>query len=571
MVESLKRVDGLRGGLKDVDEPLVRADLEVLARVLVLERAADHAVAVLLGRQRNGTGYRSAGALRGLHDLAGRLLDGRVVIGLEPNPDLVLSESCHNACCLWTCRGRACDAEARPLNPAGLGRLLDDFGHHPGADGAAALANGEAQALVHGDRLDQLDVHLHVVARHDHLRALGQVGDAGHVSRAEVELRAVAVEERRVAAALLLLQAVDLRLELGVRGDRPRLAEHLAALDVLALDAAEQAADVVAGLALIEDLAEHLDAGDDRAVGLRLDADDLDGVAGVDDALLDAAGGDGAAAGDREDVLDRHQERLVEVALRLRDVVVELLGELDDLALVLLVALERLERRAGDERDVVAREVVLGEEVADLHLDELEQLLVVDHVGLVEEHDDVRHADLAGEQDVLTSLRHGAVGRGDHEDRAVHLGGARDHVLHVVRVARAVDVGVVAVVGLVLDVRRRDRDAARLLLRRVVDLLEGAGLTAVLLGEHLGDRSGQRRLAVVDVTDGPDIDMRLVPLELLLRHFCKSSLSLAGNLVVRRTRADYRVHAGTGSPVRASTTFSAMFGGTSSYLSNCIV
>jgi len=37
-------------------------------------------------------------------------------------------------------------------------------------------------------------------------------------------------------------------------------------------------------------------------------------------------------------------------------------------------------------------------------------------------------------------------------------------------VAGAVDVGVVAVLGLVLDVRGRDRDAARLLFRRLVDL-----------------------------------------------------------------------------------------------------
>jgi hypothetical protein len=47
-----------------------------------------------------------------------------------------------------------------------------------------------------------------------------------------------------------------------------------------------------------------------------------------------------------------------------------------------------------------------------------------------------RHADLAGEQDVLAGLRHRAVGRRDHEDRAVHLRRARDHVLHVVGVAR---------------------------------------------------------------------------------------------------------------------------------------
>jgi hypothetical protein len=38
-------------------------------------------------------------------------------------------------------------------------------------------------------------------------------------------------------------------------------------------------------------------------------------------------------------------------------------------------------------------------------------------------------------------------------------------------VARAVDVRVVTVRRLVLDVRRRDRDAARLLFRRLVDLV----------------------------------------------------------------------------------------------------
>jgi hypothetical protein len=86
------------------------------------------------------------------------------------------------------------------------------------------------------------------------------------------------------------------------------------------------------------------------------------------------------------------------------------------------------------DRDVVARELVAREQLADLHLDELEQLGVVDHVGLVQEDDDVRHLDLAGEQDVLARLRHRAVGGRDHQDRAVHLGGARDHVLDVVGV-----------------------------------------------------------------------------------------------------------------------------------------
>src|SRR3712207_4869399 len=40
----------------------------------------------------------------------------------------------------------------------------------------------------------------------------------------------------------------------------------------------------------------------------------------------------------------------------------------------------------------------------------------------------------------------------------------------------------------------------------------------IFVVQHLGDRRGQRRLAVVDVTDGADVDVRLSPLELRLRH-----------------------------------------------------
>src|SRR4051812_22359406 len=140
--------------------------------------------------------------------------------------------------------------------------LLDDLGDDSRADGAATLADGEPQALVHGDRLNQLDRHLDVVSRHNHLGPLGEVRDAGHVGGAEVELRPVAREERRVTTTLLLFQAVDLGFELRVRCDRAWLAENLATLDLLALGPAKQGADVVAGLPLVEELAKHLDSGD---------------------------------------------------------------------------------------------------------------------------------------------------------------------------------------------------------------------------------------------------------------------------------------------------------------------
>src|SRR4051794_37464439 len=176
-----------------------------------------------------------------------------------------------------------------------ISSLLDDRDDGAGADGPATLADGEALADLEGDRGDQLDGHLDVVAGHDHLGPVGQADRPGHVGRAQVELGPVAVVERGVPAALLLGQDVDLGGELRVRLDRARLGQDLAALDLVALDAAQQAADVVPGAALVEQLLEHLDAGHDDLAG-RLDADDLDLLADLDHAALDPPGGDRAAA-----------------------------------------------------------------------------------------------------------------------------------------------------------------------------------------------------------------------------------------------------------------------------------
>src|SRR3954451_16527326 len=82
----------------DVNQPLVGADLEMLAGVLVLERTADDAVHVLLRGERNRARDRRASALSGLDDLARGLFDRRSVVGLEPDPDLVLRESRHELC-----------------------------------------------------------------------------------------------------------------------------------------------------------------------------------------------------------------------------------------------------------------------------------------------------------------------------------------------------------------------------------------------------------------------------------------------------------------------------------------
>src|SRR5204862_7441652 len=79
-VEPHQRVHRLRRRRMDVDQPLVRANLEVLTGVLVDERTSDHRVDVLLGRQGHGAGHRGAGPLRGLDDRRRRAVELRVVV-----------------------------------------------------------------------------------------------------------------------------------------------------------------------------------------------------------------------------------------------------------------------------------------------------------------------------------------------------------------------------------------------------------------------------------------------------------------------------------------------------------
>ena len=121
--------------------------------------------------------------------------------------------------------------------------------------------------------------------------------------------------------ALLLRKDVDLGLEVRVGGDGAGLGEHLAPLDVFLVDPPQEHPDVVPGAHLIQELAEHLEVGRRGLAGVG-DPDDLDLGHLREGPSLDPARDDRAAPGDREDVLDRHQEGLVDVADRLGDVAV---------------------------------------------------------------------------------------------------------------------------------------------------------------------------------------------------------------------------------------------------------
>src|ERR1700704_4800353 len=87
-------------------------------------------------------------------------------------------------------------------------------------------------------------------------------------------------------------------------------------------------------------------------------------------------------------------------------------------------------------------------------------------------------------------------------------------------VPRAIHVRVMPVRRFVFHVRNRNGDPPLALFRRVIDRIERPEQhLRVVLREHLSDRRRQRRLAMVDVTDGSDVHVRFVALEFLLRHF----------------------------------------------------
>ena len=100
---------------------------------------------------------------------------------------------------------------------------------------------------------------------------------------------------------------------------------------------------------------------------------------------------------------------------------------------------------------------------------------------------------------------------------------------------------IVALRGLVLDVGDVDGDTTLLLFRSGVDLVEVIFRVEIriLLVQHLGDGGGQGRLAVIDVADGADVNVRLSTLVLFLCHVCPP-----GRLVVcqRDLRAKHSLH-----------------------------
>src|SRR6185437_617431 len=113
---------------------------------------------------------------------------------------------------------------------------------------------------------------------------------------------------------------------------------------------------------------------------------------------------------------------------------------------------------------------------------------------------------------MLPGLRHRAVRRRQQQDGSVHLRRPGNHVLDVIGMAGAVDVGVVPSRRLVLDVAGDDRDGLILVTDRPAlgDVLVALNFGKPFMSLNRKDGGGQCGLAVVDVADGADVDVNFL-------------------------------------------------------------
>ncbi len=277
-------------------------------------------------------------------------------------------------------------------------------------------------------------------------------------------------------------------------------------------------------MCLIQQLPEHLNAGGYGLARLVSKANDGNFVSNLDYAALYTTGSNSSTSSDGEYVFNWHQEWLVNVPLWGGNVFINSIHESLELSTCFprsssLQLFQSLQSAASDHRNVVARELVLAEKFPNFHLYQFEKLRVVHHICLVQPHNDGRHAYLASKENVLPSLRHRTISSRDNQDCAVHLRRTGNHVLDVVRVTWAVDVGVVPLFCLILHVGSIDGDAALPFFWSIVDFFEPLYSAGITPGEQHRDCSSSCSLAVVDVTNGTHVYVRLSPFKLLFCHF----------------------------------------------------
>ena len=330
-----------------------------------------------------------------------------------------------------------------------------------------------------------------------------------------------------MTAAFFLFQNINLSAEFGVRMNGAGFAKNLTTFNLSSLDTTEQSTNVVACLSIIQSFTEHFNTGNNSFFTFVGQTDNFNFVAGFQLASFNSTSRNSTTSGNSEHVFNRHKERKVCFTFRSRNIAVNSIHKLKNGLISFIVDIigcfQSCQSRTLYNRDIVAREAVLGKQFTDFHLNQLKKLRIVNLVNLIHENNDIRHANLTGKQDVFTGLRHGAVSCRNNQDCAVHLSSTGNHVLNIVSMSGAVNMSVVAIFGFIFNVSSVDCDTTCFFFWSLIDHVIGHKFGIALHSQGLGDRGSKGGFAMVNVTNGPNVNMGLVSFKFC---FCHSSIFL---------------------------------------------
>ena len=333
-----------------------------------------------------------------------------------------------------------------------------------------------------------------------------------------------------MTATFFFAQNVHFGLKLSVRLDGVNCSKNLTSLNIFLLQPTQKNTNVVPGNPLIQSLLEHLNAGNSRFLSVTK-TNNLNLLTDLHNTRLNSTSRNSTATFNREHIFNSHHKRLVSGALWLRNIAIQCLHQIGNALAELIISgiIKCTASIATNERNVVSREAVLREKFADFHFNKIQQLLVVNKIALVQKHNESRHVYLTSQQDVLASLRHRAIGCRNHKNGTVHLSSTGNHVLDVVSVTRAIDVSVVPIWRFVLNMARRNGHSLGSVTNRTTlsNIRISLNRRETLSSLNRKDCRCCCRLAVVDVTDGSHVNVRLRSLKRTLCHYPNSRSNCA--------------------------------------------